>query len=229
MNLRHILCVTLVLLTAGCLDLKQPAVKVDYYQVEYGPAQSPASEHIDVVLGVRGFAIAATYDHNRMVYKDGTYERETRFYHRWVTNPADMVRDALFKDLKHSGNYSAVVQAPGSTAWNYEVQGYIQDIYENDLGGKWESVLNLDIILIGARSEILNERILFQKSYGASVVCKGKTPQAVVAAMSEAIEDISTKLQGDIYKAVQEDIKKEAMEMEARAEGRKSKGSRRER
>ncbi|MCP4364763.1 MAG: hypothetical protein GY800_05630 [Planctomycetes bacterium] len=47
--------------------------------------------------------------------------------------------------------------------------------------------------------------------------------------MSEAIEDISTKLQGDIYKAVQEDIKKEAEEREARAEGSKSKGSQRER
>lgn len=209
MKLNILLCTALLLLVTGCFSLEQPAVNIDYYQIEYGPANPSASDQLDTVLGVRRLTIAAAYDHDRLVYKEGAFERQTYYYHRWITNPADMIQDALIKDLQHSGNYRAVVAAPGPTAWDYEVQGYVREIYENDLGQNWESVIDLDIAFIRAPPGASNKRVLFQKNYRASAACMGKDPKAVVAAMSTAMQEISVALQTDIYKAVQEDLKED--------------------
>lgn len=214
MNSNLFLYAAFLLLVAGCVNLKQPAVKVDYYQIEYEPANSPASEPLDAVLGVRRFTVAAAYDHDRMVYKEGAFERQTYYYHRWITNPAEMIRDAILKDLQRSGNYRAVVQVPGTTAWNYEIQGYVREIYENDLGQHWESILDLDVTLIKTPPETSKRRALFQKNYRTSAVCENKDPKAVVAAMSTAMQKISYELQKDVYVAVQEDLKKDEKETE---------------
>ena len=207
MNLNLFLCTALLLLLTGCLSLEQPAVNIDYYQIEYAPVNPSASEQLDTVLGIRRFTIATAYDHDRMVYKEGAFERQTYYYHRWITNPAEMIRDALIKDLQHAGHYRAVVAVPGPTAWDYEVQGYVREVCENDLGQNWESVVDLDITFIRTPPETSKRRVLFQKNYRASAACRGKDPKAVVAAMSTAMQEISAVLQTDIYKAIQEDLK----------------------
>lgn len=207
MNSRLILCASLLLLVTGCLNLKQPAVKINYYQIEYEPMNVPTPKPLDVVLGVRDFDIATTYNSNRLVYKKGAFERDTYFYNRWITNPAAMITTATLSDFIHSRTYRAVVPIPGATKWNYEIQGYVRDIYENDLGNNWHGVIDLEITLIKGMPTDLKRRVLFQNSYHSSVPCAGKNPKAVIAAMSEAMQAISIELQGDVYKAIKDNLK----------------------
>jgi ABC-type uncharacterized transport system auxiliary subunit len=198
-----------LLVCAGCLNLKQPAVKVDYYQIEYGPLNSPASEPLDVVVGLRNFTIASTYDHDRIVYKEDTFKRQTYYYHRWITNPGAMVKNALLKDLQDSGCYRAVTSIPGNVTWNYELQGHIHEISESDVGNDWTAVIDLEVTFIKIPPKESARRILFQKNYHHSAVCGKKEPVGVVAAMSEAVKGLSIELQQDIYKAIQDDLQKE--------------------
>ncbi|MCP4364527.1 MAG: hypothetical protein GY800_04440, partial [Planctomycetes bacterium] len=175
-------------------------------------------EPLDIVLGVRYFDAAAAFDSDRIVYKKGQGEWQTYFYHRWITNATEMVRDALVKDLQLSDNYLAVVPVPGAIPWDYEIGGYVQGIYENDLGGGWESVINLYITFIKSPPKTTQRKVLFQENYHAAVPCKGKDPKAVVAAMSTAMQQIAAKLQQDIDKAVVEEEKREEAEAKAQAE-----------
>lgn len=207
MNLNLLLCAAFLFITAGCINLKQPSINVDYYQIEYRPMNLPAPEPLDVVVGVRSFKIAAAYDHDRMVYKEDTFERQTYYYHRWITNPAEMVQNALLKDLQHSGNYRAVTPVPGSAVWDYEIQGFIHEIYESNLSKDWEAVIDLEITLIKTPPTTSKKKVLFQKNYRTTVTSDSKDPKAVVAAMSSAVQVISIELQKDIYKAVQDDVK----------------------
>lgn len=212
MNARLILCTSLLLLVVGCLNLKQPAVNIDYYQIEYEPVNPPASKPLDAVLGVRNFTIATAYDSNRLVYREGPFERNTYFYKRWITNPAAMITSSLFKDLQHSRNYLAVAAVPGPTKWDYEIQGFVRDIYENDVGDSWHAVIDLEITCIKGMPMNPKRRVLFQRNYHTSVPCKSKDPKAVVAAMSAAVQEISIELQKDVYKAVQESLKEKVKE-----------------
>ena len=185
------LSVMALLLSAGCLSLKQPAIKVDYYQIEYDPVTRSKPEPLDIVLGVRHFGAAAAFNNDRIVYREGKHEWQTYYYHRWITNAIEMVRDALLRDLQLSNNYRAVVPVPGTTPWGYEIRGYVQDIYENDMGTSWKSVIDLNITFIKTPPRISRRRVIFQKNYHASVPSESKDPKAVVAAMSAARQIIS--------------------------------------
>ena len=219
MNVFIFLSVMVLLFSAGCLNLKQPALKVDYYQIEPKPVKRSRPEPLDIVLGVRYFDAAAAFDSDRIVFKEGQNEWQMYFYHRWITNATEMVRDALLKDLQLSDNYLAVVPVPGAIPWDYEIGGYVQGIYENDLGsGGWESVINLYITFIKSPPETAQRKVLFQENYHAAVPCKGRDPKAVVAAMSTAMQQIIAKLQQDIDRVVVEEEKREEAEAKAEAE-----------
>lgn len=219
MNAFIFLSVMALLFSAGCLNLKQPALKVDYYQIEPKPVKRSKPEPLNIVLGVRYFDAAAAFDSDRIVFKEGQNEWQMYFYHRWITNATEMVRDALLKDLQLSDNYLAVVPVPGAIPWDYEIGGYVQGIYENDLGsGGWESVINLYITFIKSPPETAQRKVLFQENYHAAVPCKGRDPKAVVAAMSTAMQQIIAKLQQDIDRVVVEEEKREEAEAKAEAE-----------
>ncbi len=220
MNAFIFLSVMALLFSAGCLNLKQPALKVDYYQIDPKPVKRTKPEPLDIVLGVRYFDAAAAFDSDRIVYKEGQNKWQTYFYHRWITNATEMVHDALVKDLQLSDNYLAVVPVPGAIPWDYEIGGYVQGIYENDLGSGWESVINLYITFIKSPLETTQKKVLFQENYHAAVPCKGKDPKAVTAAMSTAMQQIAAKLQQDIDKAVVEEEKRAEAEAKARAKAR---------
>lgn len=196
-----------LLLYTGCINLQHPPAKVDYYQIEYGPMGSPASEPLDVVLGMRNFTIASTYDHDRIVYKEDTFKRQAYYYHRWITNPSAMVKNALLKDLQDSGRYRAVTPIPGGMMWDYEILGHVHEISEEDLGKDWTAVIDLEVTFIKSPSKESAKKILFQRNYHYSAVCEKKEPLSVVVAMSTAVRELSVKLQQDVYKAVQDDVK----------------------
>ncbi|MFN3466556.1 MAG: ABC-type transport auxiliary lipoprotein family protein, partial [Candidatus Brocadiales bacterium] len=197
MSLYLLPLVMFLLVCTGCLDLKQPAVKVDYYQIEYGPLNSPASEPLDVVVGVRNFTVAPAYDHDRIVYKEDAFKRQTYYYHRWITNAGAMVKNAILKDLQDSGCYRAVTPIPGGTFWNYEVLGHIHEVSESDLGEDWTTVIDLEVTFIKVPSKESTKKIIFQKNYHHSAVCGKKEPVSVVAAMSAAVKEMSLKFQQD--------------------------------
>jgi cholesterol transport system auxiliary component len=211
MNLFPCLAVTCLLIATGCVNLKHPAVKIDYYQIEYGPLNSPASEPLDAVLGVRNFTIASTYDHDRIVYKEDTFRRQSYYYHRWITNPSAMIKNALLKDLQDSGSYRAVTPIPGGVVWNYELQGHIHEIYEEDSGANWTAVVDIEVTLVKIPSTESTRKVLFQKNYHHHAACEKKEPVSVVAAMSAAVKELSIKVQQDVYKSIQTDIQSEKM------------------
>jgi ABC-type uncharacterized transport system auxiliary subunit len=206
---QQVFCLLLAFLTIGCINLKQPAIKVDYYQIEYGPLNSPTSEPLDVVLGLRSFTIATAYDHDRIVYEEEAFKRQSYYHHRWVANPSAIIRNALLKDLQNSGCYRAVTLIPGSITWDYELHGHIHEIGEKDMGENWTAVIDLEITFIKAPAGRSVKKILFQKNYRHSATCEKKEPVAVVVAMSQAVKELSLELQKDIYKAIQNEMKLE--------------------
>src|SRR6185295_11173374 len=101
----------ILVLLAGCVHLSQPSPKVRDYRLDYAPT-APAGAAVAATVRVNPFGVAAVYDREAIVYRDDTYATGRYYYHRWSSNPGDMVADLLARDLAGSRLYTAVQQGP---------------------------------------------------------------------------------------------------------------------
>jgi ABC-type uncharacterized transport system auxiliary subunit len=193
----------LPLLLCGCVgSLRVPAPEVREYRLDYSP---PAinSTPLPVVLHVSRFRAAAAYARQPIVYRDGAYATGTYFYHRWIANPASLLADLLARDLAASGLYRAIQQGASILAADYELVGEVDEFEERLSREGCRAHLSLRILLI--RTRATDNPVVMQRSYVAGEPCESRTPEAFVAAMSRAVQDVSARLQQDVYAAIASD------------------------
>src|SRR6185436_4569965 len=82
------------------------------------------------VLRVPPMEVAATYDRDPIVYREGEYDIGSYFYYRWSSNPGNMVADLLARDMAASGLYRDVQTAVSVTSPDYQVKGTVEEIEE---------------------------------------------------------------------------------------------------
>src|SRR5437867_13441703 len=99
----RLLLAALVELLAGCVRLNQPAPQISDYSLAYAPPVISGMTQLPVVVGVSPLRVAATYDRELIVYREGEYSIGTYFYSRWSANPGSMIADLLARDLADSG------------------------------------------------------------------------------------------------------------------------------
>lgn len=188
----------------GCVgSLKVPAPEVREYRLDY---ISPAinSTPLPAVLHVSRFRAAAVYARQPIVYRDGAYATGTYFYHRWIANPANMLADLLARDLAASGLYRAVQQGASMLPADYELGGEVDEIEERVDKEGCRAHLKLRVLLIRSRAK--DNPLVMRQSYVAEAPCPSRTPEAFVAAMSRAVQDVSARLQRDVYDAIAHDL-----------------------
>ena len=183
----------------GCMNLKQPYRKVDYYTLEYDPPQLSLSEPLSCILRVERFSVAPTYNTSHMVFREKSFKRNTYAYHQWRANPADLVGHFLYRDIRQSGLCKAVLPYSSSFNASYLIDGSVDEFFEWDTDGQWKAVLSLGITLMAENEPDLSKKILFQKDYHAKENCQRKNPQALAQAMSRAMAKLSKKIMEDIY------------------------------
>ena len=193
--------VALMSLLIGC-SVTQPAVKVDYYQLEYQPPPVKDGQALNVVVGVRRFGIASAYDHDRLVGTEKNLRVTQSYYHRWVNNPRMMLSDLLLRDLAFSGNYKAVMMLPSEVLPDFEINCFVQEIVQDDSGAQPKVVVAMDVTLLGNPTQKDKTRVIFQKSYSIDIPCPEKTPAGIVKAMSVATKNLSAKIQQDVYEGI---------------------------
>jgi ABC-type uncharacterized transport system auxiliary subunit len=198
-----ILCVVFCLLPGGCLNLKKPRQRVEFYTLEYEPVQVQDPAPLPAVIRVDPFTVAPMYNTNRMIYRDASFKRNAYAYHRWRANPGELVGYFLSRDLKESGLFKGAL-APGSGAEaSYRLEGSVDEFLEWN-GADWEAVLSITLTLMAENEPDISKRILFQRSYGAREPCSQKNPQALAEAMSKALSRVSGEVMGDLYEHLKE-------------------------
>lgn len=61
---------------AGCIDLKQPKNKVQYYTLEYSSPKITGLKPLPVTLKIERFSVAPAYNTNRIIYGKGSFKRD---------------------------------------------------------------------------------------------------------------------------------------------------------
>jgi ABC-type uncharacterized transport system auxiliary subunit len=194
---------------AGCFRFHVPAPVVHDYVLDYPPPRVEGTA-LPVVLRVASLDVAAIYDRQPIVYRDGMYSTGTYFDRRWSANPGSMVADVLARDFSDSGLYRAVQRGPSLLAGDYQVGGEIETIEEEATSSGCAARLRLRMLVMRLRPGT-GDPVLWQQTYSADEPCPCNQPQALVAAMSRGLEKISAQLQRHVYDAVAADAKQFAL------------------
>jgi len=189
---------------AGCLQLHVPAPTMHDYRLDYAPPQVEGRP-LAVVLQIAPLAVAAMYDRDAIVYREGTYSTGTYPDSRWSTNPGSMVTDLLARDFSDSELYRAVQLGPSLLAGDYHVGGEIEEIEEEPNAGGCAAHVRLRMLVASLRSG-KGDPVLLQHAYTGEEPCPCNQPRALVAAMSQGLAKISAQLQRDAYDAIAADM-----------------------
>jgi cholesterol transport system auxiliary component len=158
-----------------------------------------------VVLQIDRFTAAPLYDTERLVYQPGPYKWDVYNYHRWQSDPAELVTYYLARDLRASGRFAAVLTETGRLSATHFMTGTVDEILENDTTNGWQAVIGITVTLSKAGQNQADKAIIFQKSYRRIELSASRSPSAVVAAMSTAMAAVSEVVFADVYAALSDE------------------------
>jgi ABC-type uncharacterized transport system auxiliary subunit len=154
---------------------------------------------LPVMLQIERFSVAPPYDTQQMVYREGSFKRETYAYHRWRAHPGDLLSNALARDMRHSALFRAVLQEGSSVGATHIMEGSVDEFFEWNDKEDWKAVLALTITLIKATEPATSRQVLFQNTFRAVRPCKEKTPLGLAEAMSDAMAHVSERIIKLVY------------------------------
>lgn len=187
------------LVLSGCVSFAKAAPETRHYQLDY-PSPAKAAQSLPVVLRIAPMRTAEPYSGLDILYRDDDHHVGTYPYHRWAAAPGSMVTALVVRDFASSQRYRAVEKSPSALQADYELRGDIEKIEEQNIG---ECQVSLEMRMLLRRLASDNPvPVLFQKRYEAREPCGDGGAANVVAAMSSALEGISSQLQGDVYQAI---------------------------
>jgi ABC-type uncharacterized transport system auxiliary subunit len=188
---------------AGCISLQQPAPPIREYRLDYA-APVMSVERLPVIVRVAPLTVTAVYDRQQIVYRDDRFTTGTYFYHRWSTNPGQMLTDLLARDLADGQSFAAVQQGVTVAPGDYQLSGAIEEIEERPAENGCAAHLAVRLILVRARRPSAG-RVLWQTPYVADEPCACNDVAALARAMSAAAERVSSQVQRAVYEAIRND------------------------
>jgi len=189
----------------GCMSLKQPSPKIEYYTLEYNslrPDVNPGNTPVPAVLRLERFNIAPVYNTDRIIYRDQDFKRTSYTYYKWRANPADLVTYFLGRDLTQSGLFLAIAPPGSGMAYTHIVEGSVDEFVEWDSHDGWEAILSVSVTLLVAGEPDISKKVIFQRRFSARQECEEKNPKAVAQAMSLAMAGVSREISMAIYRAL---------------------------
>jgi ABC-type uncharacterized transport system auxiliary subunit len=185
-------------LLVGC---GKPPMLVQQYILEYPAPGLGQNVKIPASIKVEQFSVAQAFNTNAMVFQPQPFKHETYNYSRWRVNPGFLVTDYLLRDLTAAHLFKAVFGPGSSDKYRFLLEGGVEDFKELDEPDGWKAVMALTVTLLDTTQENLPQRVVFQKNYRIEEPMLVKTPQGLAQAMSQAMENISTRIMGDVATA----------------------------
>ncbi len=194
-----VLCACLFL-PVGCFPGSAPSRMVQFYTLDYAPPVA-APKPLDQAIRVDRFSAAQDYNSAAMVYRPGAYRLAVYQYHRWRTEPGEMVTDYLVRDFRSSGLFRAVFSYRQPEEARFEVEGAVEEFLESREGDGRKAVLALVVTLLDKSKPEAFSKVVFQKRYRAVGPMSDHSPGGFARGMSAAMARLSAEIMSDIVSA----------------------------
>jgi ABC-type uncharacterized transport system auxiliary subunit len=175
---------TLAVLTAAAFCSCLGGRPVKYFTVTIPAASMPAGHTFPVALAMGQISAPEILQDQPIVYRSGRNEIGAYNYHLWAEPPAQMIKIALIRRLRASGQYQSVTRLGGSTQGDYVLRGRLYDFEEVDNGGTITAKVTMDFELIDRATH----KPVWNHFYSRTEPVQSKEISAVVAALDNNLQ-----------------------------------------
>jgi ABC-type uncharacterized transport system auxiliary subunit len=180
--------------------------KTYYYTLQTPPPPRARDPRTNWVLGVEHFRAPEVLRDDRIVY----YESPTQlnFYqnHRWASDPATMLTDAVARRLAETGAFADVIRLPSPRPVDYLLRGRVLGFEEVDYETGVKGRVALELTLV--RSQ--DEKVRWSATRRAESVAEGKGVSAVAKAVNAASNQVLGEMLPALIEQVEHDFQQES-------------------
>jgi ABC-type uncharacterized transport system auxiliary subunit len=184
----------MVAIAVGC----GAAPRTHYYALALAPARAPAT-FARGVLSVDELAVAAAYDDQRIVYRQGAYRLDYYEYHQWSAAPSLLISDFVRDALEQSGRFERV-SADRSADTTLVLRGRISAFEEVDLSPtEWVGRVEIELLL----EEPKTGKIVWSRRFRGQEPLATRHPSGLAQALSVALAQIMAQATPEIFAAAE--------------------------
>jgi ABC-type uncharacterized transport system auxiliary subunit len=165
----------------GCARVRYP----QYYTLNLpAPPDPPASENTHAILAVREFSAPTYLRQGAIAYKISPEQIGFYAYHRWATDPREVVTNAVIDRLRASGSFAFVKPYDGRPDASYVLSGYLKELDELD----YEGGVKVEIALSAQMTSIATGATVWSNAVSEVGVVNKRDVRAMVSEMNRTME-----------------------------------------
>ena len=182
-----VFCLTTLVLLAGCGRVRYP----QYYTLNLpAPPDPPASENAHGTLAIREFSAPTYLRHGAIAYKTSPEQIEFYAYHRWATDPREVVTNAVIDHVRASAAFAFVRPYDGRPGASYVLSGRLERLDELD----YEGGVKVEIALSAQMTSIATGATVWSNAVSEVGDVNKRDVPAVVSEMNRTMERAIKKL-----------------------------------
>jgi ABC-type uncharacterized transport system auxiliary subunit len=187
-TLTIVFCLTSVSILASCGGrVRYP----NYYTLNLpAPPDPPPSENAHVTLAIREFSAPTYLRQGAIAYKTSPEQIGFYAYHRWATDPRDIVTNTVIDRLRASAGFAHVEAYDGRPGASYVLSGRLEKLDEFDYDGG----VKVEVALSAQMTSIATGATVWSNSVSEVGDVNKRDVRAVVSEMNRTTERAISKL-----------------------------------
>jgi ABC-type uncharacterized transport system auxiliary subunit len=190
-----VFCLATLVLLAGCGRVRYP----QYYTLNLpAPPDPPASENAHATLAIREFSAPTYLRQGAIAYKTSPEQIGFYAYHRWATDPREVVTNAVIDHLRASAAFAFVKPYDGRPDAGYVLSGRLEKLDELD----YEGGVKVEIALSAQMTSVATGATVWSNAVSEVGDVNKRDVPAVVSEMNgtmeRAIKELLSPMPADV-------------------------------
>ena len=182
-----VLCFATLVILVGCGRVRYP----HYYTLNLpAPPDPPAPENAHATLAIREFSAPTYLRQGSIAYKTSPEQIGFYAYHRWATDPREVVTNAVIDHLRASAAFARVKTYDGRPDASYVLSGRLEKLDELD----YEGGVKVEVALSAQMTSIATGAIVWSNAISEVGDVNKRDVPAVVSEMNSTMERAIEKL-----------------------------------
>lgn len=162
-----------------------------YYTLNLPPAPDPpAQEGTRVSIAVREFRAPAYLRQGAIVYRTSPEQIGFYNYHRWATDPRDVVTEAVTDRLRASGRFVQVKRYDGHADVDYILSGRLEQLEEVD----YQGAVQVDVAITAQLASLKTGETVWTNAVREVGKVNQRNVPSIVAEMNQTMDQAIEKL-----------------------------------
>jgi ABC-type uncharacterized transport system auxiliary subunit len=197
----------LALLAALLLTACASTPKTSYYTLRTPPPPAAASARTHFTLQVERFDAPDLLQDNRIIYYTSPTQLNFHEYHRWSSDPGDLLSEMAMKFFARTGLFQQVYAYPAPVNADYTLRGRVLDLDEltyNPDGSRNSGAARLGLKLDLLQSQ--QNKLVWSARLEQTEPIQNNNVQGAVDAMNIVAERLLQNAYGGISQVVEQEV-----------------------